>query len=390
MLALLDLRNDALARIPEEIRSLVVIENRWRRMFPRPLREVAYRAAAVADVLSVRAHRMRLDMGAKRASQQFFSQLTLAVMGAYDTNDYYSYDGLTMNVRTFLDKDHVPHAGRWEYRDRWNSPVESRLLRNKVCANAILRARGLPCTEIVAVVTSTASYMIEGGHFVALAAAEFASRLHEGEFIVKPALGRWGRGITLISGAPPVWASDMIARRSFLDGGVAVVERRLENHHTLRDEARRAASTIRFMTGRARSGVICIFGAAVRYAIRADVIVDNWSFGGAAAPVELQSGEVVPCPRLKDYAEHFDVSSNPPPARIPFWQRAKALVIAAHELFPRMTSIGWDVMITEDGPMLIEGNDDWDVILPQRLTGRSVLDTPYGDILRAHQQVATR
>ncbi len=50
--------------------------------------------------------------------------------------------------------------------------------------------------------------------------------------------------------------------------------------------------------------------------------------------------------------------------RIPFWEDACALVERAAIAFLPLRTIGWDVAITADGPLLIEGNASWDP--PQR------------------------
>lgn len=39
--------------------------------------------------------------------------------------------------------------------------------------------------------------------------------------------------------------------------------------------------------------------------------------------------------------------------------------MAAQRLLPEIPSIGWDVVITETGPILLEGNHDWDTSLQQ-------------------------
>lgn len=45
--------------------------------------------------------------------------------------------------------------------------------------------------------------------------------------------------------------------------------------------------------------------------------------------------------------------------RIPEFEACVELAIRAHETLRSIYSIGWDVAITEDGPLIIEGNADW-------------------------------
>lgn len=44
---------------------------------------------------------------------------------------------------------------------------------------------------------------------------------------------------------------------------------------------------------------------------------------------------------------------------IPYFAEACALVKRAHALIPEVFSVGWDVVVTLDGPLLLEGNDGW-------------------------------
>lgn len=36
--------------------------------------------------------------------------------------------------------------------------------------------------------------------------------------------------------------------------------------------------------------------------------------------------------------------------------------------FLDLDSIGWDAAITEEGPIYVEGNDNWDIVLVQAVT----------------------
>jgi len=46
---------------------------------------------------------------------------------------------------------------------------------------------------------------------------------------------------------------------------------------------------------------------------------------------------------------------------IPFYEEAKQLIIRAAGCIPNLRLIGWDVAISESGPVLIEGNADYDI-----------------------------
>jgi len=69
---------------------------------------------------------------------------------------------------------------------------------------------------------------------------------------------------------------------------------------------------------------------------------------------------------------------------VPFWQETVELVIRAHSLLPGRVVVGWDVAVTEDGPMLLEGNSFPDNIYPQRLYQKPMGHLRFGELLSFH------
>ena len=54
---------------------------------------------------------------------------------------------------------------------------------------------------------------------------------------------------------------------------------------------------------------------------------------------------------------------------VPHYQEAVEMAFRAHRLFYRVRSIGWDIAITEEGPVFIEGNDNWELQTFQAFDG---------------------
>lgn len=93
--------------------------------------------------------------------------------------------------------------------------------------------------------------------------------------------------------------------------------------------------------------------------------VDNWAAGGLIASIDLERGELRGDGFFKPGAGgrtpvHPDSGIRFDGFRLPQFEVAMALVKRLHEYLPHIYSIGWDVAISADGPVIVEGNDDWD------------------------------
>ncbi|MBO6158354.1 MAG: hypothetical protein J6P72_03705 [Firmicutes bacterium] len=88
--------------------------------------------------------------------------------------------------------------------------------------------------------------------------------------------------------------------------------------------------------------------------------VDNFNHGGMVTPVDEETG-IVKYPAMDKtkvvYEDHPVTGTHIQGFQFPDWDKARALVQhAAHEI-PQMGYIGWDVAFSENGPLLVEGND---------------------------------
>ena len=103
-------------------------------------------------------------------------------------------------------------------------------------------------------------------------------------------------------------------------------------------------------------------------------VADNFAHGGIAAPVKIATGEVgaavsksvAGMVRGDSFPTHPDTGRPIAGLRLPNWQEVLDLCVRAHARFSEFHSIGWDVAIAEDGPILIEGNENWDPVVSQQ------------------------
>ena len=144
--------------------------------------------------------------------------------------------------------------------------------------------------------------------------------------------------------------------------GFDLVEEFVNQHPVLNALSPSAVNTIRIFTQISEGRGYEVLGCRLRISV--DSPVDNLAAGNMAAPIDTDSG-VVSGPGI-----FSDITV--PPAKIhpitgcsivglqiPFWSETLELVREASLLHPENRSIGWDIVITEQGPGLIEGNHDW-------------------------------
>jgi hypothetical protein len=108
----------------------------------------------------------------------------------------------------------------------------------------------------------------------------------------------------------------------------------------------------------------------IRLRISVNKHVDNLASGNIAAPVDLQTGRVNGQGVYSDITKEA-VSAHPVSGielkdfQIPMWDQCIDLATRAAKHRPQNRSIGWDVVLTEKGPELLEGNHNWCKILWQ-------------------------
>lgn len=132
-------------------------------------------------------------------------------------------------------------------------------------------------------------------------------------------------------------------------------------------------NTIRIITVRGKSGVINVLAASIRISARRDSFVDNRAAGGMAVGIN-NDGTL-----MKYGFQHteFGGRNEKHPItgvvfegyQLPYWSEVVELVKASHKAIIGLQSIGWDVAITPNGPILIEGNDNWEIANPQDAIG---------------------
>jgi len=120
-----------------------------------------------------------------------------------------------------------------------------------------------------------------------------------------------------------------------------------------------------------------------------DVVFDNMAQGGIAYRVNTTTGSLERGGKFDSYAAfsfHPISSMKVPGFRLPYWKECVELCLNAHAVgFANYPSVGWDIAITTDGPMLVEMNIRWGTELgfPNEVF---LGETAYTDCISAYLQ----
>jgi len=170
-------------------------------------------------------------------------------------------------------------------------------------------------------------------------------------------------------------------------GHTHILQQRLVNHSMLLPLSGHGLSTIRIVTYRTVDGNGGVILACLRMATGASQ-VDNFEVGGIAAPVDLATGvlgvAVAKDIRCGTFTHHPDSYGQIEGFTIPYFADALDLTQRAHSCFTWIPFVGWDVVVTESGPLLLEANPYFGIELPQIVIGQPLGFTQFPALYLQH------
>lgn len=141
-----------------------------------------------------------------------------------------------------------------------------------------------------------------------------------------------------------------------------IVSEFVEQHAYARTIAPMATNTVRLLTMiDPDSGQPFIAAASHRFGTSSSAPADNFSSGGLAAAIDTETGRLgevaVRSPEvLKRGRSHPETGERITDVRVPDWSAVREVVLEAALTVSHLPYIGWDIVVTEDGPRILEGN----------------------------------
>lgn len=180
---------------------------------------------------------------------------------------------------------------------------------------------------------------------------------NKSEVIVKPIDGVQGKGIYKAK----VDTSQKVKKLfSKIKHKRYIVEEVIQQHPRLNELNPSSINSLRVITININNDPKIM---AVILRIGVGEVVDNFSEGGLAAPVDIEKGivykEAITKTSKLNYKQHPVTKTHILGFQIPFWKEVKDCVLSASQKIPEVKTVGWDIAISKSGPEIIEGNDNW-------------------------------
>lgn len=293
-------------------------------------------------------------------------------------NEFYFPYGFDVKSQEQM-KEYLHYTPFMQLRDKHNIKLHSAtaVLRNKQLFGMFTEYYGIKSAENLAISTSDGLFDLIKKKYVSV--SDFFHDLMVSDLFMKPVDGECGNGIYHVSinngsiianGRETTFAemAEILLSASYLIQATVIQHDKLKLLHP------QSLNTIRLVTIKnPKNGRPEVFPSILRIGT-GDAIVDNTSQGGLAVGIHLDNG------RLREFgyykpaygtkvAIHPDSKIRFSEFTIPFFEECKRQAIFLHSRLPDIHSIGWDIAIGSEGPIFIEGNDNWEINGPQICNG---------------------
>lgn len=174
--------------------------------------------------------------------------------------------------------------------------------------------------------------------------------------MVKPEAESGGKGVEKLSKTD--FASEEEFYQKLKKDKIGVVEEVIVQHPALASLNPDSVNTVRVVTILNGEGPHIVY-AHIRIG-NSGRPVDNLHSGGMFAPIDLTAGRIQYPAYDKTrvtYIHHPRTNIEIQGFQLPFWKETLQMCLEAAEIVPQMRYIGWDVAITEAGPIFVEGNN---------------------------------
>jgi len=174
----------------------------------------------------------------------------------------------------------------------------------------------------------------------------------------KPSTSESGKGIEKLKKADFASVDAMYEYIRQPEKDFGVLEQEIKQHHDLAALYPLSINTYRIVTLLVDGKAHYIYGVAKMG--NEGKFVDNLENGGLGCPIDPKTGKmcgVAHTSPLINYDTHPYTGVKLVGYQLPYVREAIKLCLKAAHVTPEVGYVGWDVAVTEDGPILVEGNN---------------------------------
>lgn len=316
------------------------------------------------------------ELKSKSIFQIYIEQVLQVIKYGYPNSFYFSYG---FDVKPLKEIYEYLHVGPFmKLRDKYNLSLHGStcILRNKFFFGMFCEYLGIGSGENIGLLSDGVIFNPSTKQSVGI---DDFCRDNNGDFFIKEIDGQCGKGIFILSltddeisldGQP----CDTTFIKASCEGSSYIIQRSVEQHSEMSRLHPQSLNTMRLVTVKnINSGEINILPSILRIGT-GNSHVDNTSQGGIAVGIDFVSGRLKAHGYLKpqfggriDF--HPDTGIRFNEFKIPYLQEAMEQAVFLHSKLPDIHSIGWDIAISPNGPVFIEGNDNWEINGPQICNG---------------------
>lgn len=328
----------------------------------KPLGEKAYTLTKLLDA----AVEFRQERGAP------LSDCVIPILHGWKP-EYYAILGLTEDTRDrYLTRDNVTYP--WPFRHVNKNAYH--VLQDKLALYSIFDTLTDHFPALYGTIHDGEYVSHDGGRSESLVEAvdEY------GGLAVKPVDREQGKGFYKITSEDGTYSVNGVERSR---GAVADLQRTLPypdymatRYVTQADYAAsvypETTNTIRLLTVRdPETGEPTPIRPVHRWGTGASKPVDNFDNGGVLSPIDAETGRLEPIVRLDERGRrtrsevHPETGKRVAGVEVPTWERVRELAVDGANAYPNARLIGWDFVITEEKPMILEASGQPSVVIPQ-------------------------
>lgn len=177
-------------------------------------------------------------------------------------------------------------------------------------------------------------------------------------FFAKPNDGTCGKNIEKISIEDVEWNNDYEKIYNHLvENKIELLEEPIKQCDEMNKLNNSSVNTVRMVSVMNEANEVTVLTTFAR--IGNGKCVDNFNSGGMTAKVDVDTGiiEEAAVNKAGEIFEKHPITGTPIKGfQIPYWNEAIDMVKEAAKLSPNIRYVGWDVGMSENGPVFVEGN----------------------------------